>query len=400
MLRRGRSQPGPGGTVAAERSSTAIDPTAVASTATGAEIAQQPTLWRRVAEIVTGTAGELGPILAAAADPAHRLILTGAGSSAFAGEVIAPELARRLGRPVEVLHSTDLVATPALFGDDPRPTVLVSFARSGDSPESVAAVRLADALLSEVRHLVVTCNAEGQLARELGARSNDRVVLLPPETNDRGFAMTSSFTSMALATLLAFGVPVDVDGLARTAEDVLAGAYANAEALLSRQPDRLVALGSGSLKGLSRETALKCLELTAGDLMAVADSSMGFRHGPKAMLTDRSVAVVQLSSDPVTRPYDEDIATELIARLGADRVVVVSAQPLADDAFAGAQRWQLRGAEAQPDAVWALAALINAQAFALGASLAGGKTPDNPFPSGEVNRVVQGVRIHDLPEAR
>ena len=383
--------------MAPEQSSTPTDST---DTATGAEIAQQPAVWRRVGQLVTGAADELAPIIDAARDPRRRLILTGAGSSAFVGEVVAPELARALGRPVEVLHSTDLVATPALFSDDPRPTVLVSFARSGDSPESVATVRLADRLLPEVRHLVVTCNAEGQLARELGARNADRVLLLPPETNDRGFAMTSSFTSMALAVLLAFGVRAEVDALARAGDQVLAGAYQNAEALLRHQPDRLVALGSGALKGLARETALKCLELTAGDLMAVADSSMGFRHGPKAMLTDRSVAVVHLSSDPTTRPYDEDIAAELIARLGAERVVVVSAQPVPDDAFEGALRWQVPGSAGLPDGVWALAALINAQAFALTASLTGGKTPDNPFPTGEVNRVVQGVRIHELPEAR
>ena len=396
--------------MAAEKSSPATDSDpadaagveagAVAATATGAEIAQQPDVWRLVTDTVAGAADELAPIVAVAGDPAYRVILTGAGSSAFAGEVIAPALAQALGRPVEVLHSTDLVATPALLTDDPRPAVLVSFARSGDSPESVAAVQLADALLPEVRQLVITCNAEGRLARELGSRDTARVVLLPPETNDRGFAMTSSFTSMALATLLAFGVPVEVDALARAGTDVLAEAYRNAGALLRHRPDRLVALGSGALKGLARETALKCLELTAGELMAVADSSMGFRHGPKAMLTDRSVAIVYLSSDPVTRPYDRDIATELIARLGADRVVVVSALSVEDGDFAGAQRWQVPAAESLPDSAWALAALINAQAFALSASLAGGQTPDNPFPSGEVNRVVQGVRIHDLSEVR
>lgn len=386
--------------MAPEWSSTRPDPAVRDSTRTGTEIAQQPEVWRSVAATVSAATADLAPILAAAGDPGRRLILTGAGSSAFVGELIAPALAAELGRPVEVLHSTDLVATPALFDDDPRPAVLVSFARSGDSPESVATARLADRVLPEVRHLVITCNAAGQLAREFGAREADRMLLLPPESNDRGFAMTSSFTGMALAGLLAFGVPVDADALAAAGEQVLAEAYPDAERLLALQPDRLVALGSGALKGLARETALKCLELTAGGLMAVADSSMGFRHGPKAMLTDRSVALVHLSSDPLTRPYDEDIAAELIARLGADRVVLVSALPVDDDRAAGAQCWLVPGAQGLPDAAWALAALINAQAFALSASLALRLTPDNPFPSGEVNRVVQGVRIHQPPTAQ
>lgn len=43
--------------------------------------------------------------------------------------------------------------------------------------------------------------------------------------------------------------------------------------------------------------------------------------------------------------------------------------------------------------------MLLAQTLALAASLDHGMTPDNPFPGGEVNRVVQGVVIHALDAA-
>ena len=103
------------------------------------------------------------------------------------------------------MSTTDIVADPrGCFAED-LPTLLVSFARSGDSPESVAATELAEQCLSEVHHLVITCNEQGQLAREHSGRTTSYVLLMPPESNDRGFAMTSSFTGMTLAALLALG---------------------------------------------------------------------------------------------------------------------------------------------------------------------------------------------------
>jgi tagatose-6-phosphate ketose/aldose isomerase len=360
---------------------------------TGEEISQQPAVWRATARIVAERRSDVERLLAAALDdPRTRVLITGAGTSAFAGEVVAPDLSRRLGRQVEAVATTDVVSAPqsVLAGD--APVLLVSLARSGNSPESVAATEIVDALAPAVHHLVITCNAEGALARRFGDAENAVVVTLPPESDDRGFAMTSSFTSMALATLLCFGHEVDVEALADAATAVLADVTDLATAVAATAPQRLVYLGSGPLKGLAHESALKCLELTAGGLLALGDSSLAFRHGPKAVLDPATFAVVYLSGDPYTRSYDEDIAAELVAALGADRVAVVDA-----GGSAGARLWRVPRPAGWSDAVWALVAVIPAQATALACSVAAGRTPDNPFPGGEVNRVVQGVVIHPLP---
>ncbi|HUQ61499.1 SIS domain-containing protein [Lentzea sp.] len=363
---------------------------------TAEEIWQQPATWPRVAAAVEQVRPRVeGLVGAALADARTRVVLTGAGTSAFIGEVVAPALARHLGRPVETLPTTEVVADPLAAAVDDRPVLLVSFARSGNSPESLAAAELLHRLTPGLRHLVITCDPQGELGRRWAGADDAVVVALPEETNDRGFAMTSSFTGMALAALLAFGLDVDVDAVAREGTAVLGEAAERASAIAGAKPARLVYLGSGALRGLAREAALKSLELTRGEVVGIAESSLGFRHGPKSVLDDRTIAFVFLSTDPYARSYDVDIARELVQSLGADRVVVVGDADSGE--CGGAQVWPVRGSFTSPS-VWALVAVITAQTTALACSLALDMTPDNPFPGGEVNRVVQGVVIHEFPD--
>jgi tagatose-6-phosphate ketose/aldose isomerase len=236
------------------------------------------------------------------------------------------------------------------------------------------------------------------------------VLLMPQRSHDEGFAMTSSFTAMLLATLLVFrsadaaadaadagdaAAQATVEALAAAAEQLIAGRDRIA-ALAESVPKRVVYLGGGPLVGLARESALKLLELTAGRVVAYFDSSLGFRHGPKAVLDADSLAVVYRSADPYSAAYDEDIVSELRASLGHDRVLTVSAS---SGTVAGGADWVLGGLEALGDAYLAVAYVVFAQLFALDCSLALGLTPDNPFPDGDVNRVVKGVTIHPLPGA-
>jgi tagatose-6-phosphate ketose/aldose isomerase len=366
------------------------------------EIAQQPALWREVDRIVSASRDSLDAFLRPlVARRDLRVVLTGAGTSAFAGQVLQPALTRRLGRRVDAVATTDLVADPRGCLAEDVPTLLVSFARSGDSPESVAATALADQVLSEAYHLVITCNEQGRLAREHAELAKSHVLLMPPGSNDRGFAMTSSFTCMTLAALLALGGSA-YDGvaerLARAAESITESSAVDRTVgtLLERAPERIVFLGSGPLKGLAEESALKVLELTGGTLMAVAETSLGFRHGPKAVLNDRSVAVVYVSNDPYTRKYDQDIYAELRGNLPAGNVVRVCSDCGEGTEGTGADAWPLPGLDGVEDVALALSAVVYAQLIALRASLARGLRPDNPFPSGEINRVVQGVTLHSL----
>ena len=165
---------------------------------------------------------------------------------------------------------------------------------------------------------------------------------MPEGANDVGFAMTSSFTCMTLATWLTMRCSTADDGLAgrlaAATEEVLTAQSSAAQALAQRGYERVVYLGSGPLTGLARESALKLLELTAGGVIAYSNSALGFRHGPKAVLDNRTLALVYLSNDPYTRQYDLDIAAELRAALDPESVVVISAGGAGDG-----EPWHIEG---------------------------------------------------------
>lgn len=363
---------------------------------TVSEISQQPEVWRKAAAIVAAEKEQLDVFLAPLlGKPELRIILTGAGTSAFVGGVAAPELSRLLARRIEAIATTDLVSNPREYFAEDVPTLLVSFARSGNSPESVAATRLADACLRDVSHLILTCDPAGRLNQEHRNGAHSYVLLMPAEANDRGFAMTSSFTSMLLSVLLVLGVDSRaLDPAARAAEHIVNTGWDAISVIATDEYRRVVYLGSGPLAALAREAALKLLELTAGNVVSFHDSALGFRHGPKSVLDDHTLAVVFVSSDEHTRKYDLDILAELRAALDPARVVAVTARGVS---AGGDQLVATAGLDSLSDAVLAAVYAVVAQILGLSFALRVGTTPDNPFPGGSVNRVVQGVRIHALP---
>ncbi|WP_343603673.1 SIS domain-containing protein [Roseateles sp.] len=370
---------------------------------TAREIAQQPEVWRAVHALVASRREALDAFLQPLlARPDLRIVLTGAGSSAFIGQCLAPALLQQLGaRPgirVEAIATTDIVSSPAQCLQPGVPTLLVSFARSGNSPESLAAVDLADATVQDCHHLAVTCAAEGTLARRLGAHARAQVLLLPDETHDRAFAMTSSFTGMLLAAAWAFGLPLPTPQALGDAATRLLASEADRLVALSEQPfERVVVLGSNGLKGLAHEAALKILELTDGRLVALADSPLGFRHGPKTVLNERTLVLILMSNDSYTCRYDQDLLREL-RRQGRGRVVALSTAALNGTDALSEDDVLLDLPANVPDLALAPVALVFGQCLALLASLKLGITPDNPSASGTVTRVVSGVTIHPHPQ--
>ena len=185
----------------------------------------------------------------------------------------------------------------------------MSFARSGNSPESAAALTLAEQCVPDCQHLIVTCNAEGQLYRRGKLLENAYVLLLPEETNDHGFAMTSSFTGMMLAVALGFDLmPPERPGtLSRWAAELLDAQVPYITSLARAGFERVVYLGGQEFKGLAREAALKMLELSDGKIVALAETPLGFRHRPKTIVNGKTLIVMFLSNDPYARQYETDL---------------------------------------------------------------------------------------------
>ena len=369
---------------------------------TAREIAQQPQLWPEVARLVAADAGLTAFLAPLLSDPQLRVVLTGAGTSSFIGECLAPALARNGARRVAAISSTDIVSCPESSLLAGTPTLMVHFARSGNSPESVAAMELAEQLIERCAHLVVTCNGEGALYGRAGAMRHAHAVLLPEASNDRSFAMTSSFTGMLLAAATALAVlPLNgarIARLARLATLVMETSLPLLPSLVHMEFERVVYLGSNELKGLAREAALKMLELTDGAVTSIADSPLGFRHGPKTILNGRTLVVTFLSNDAHTRRYDLDLLKELRADAVAGRVIALASRALGEERAGTLMLGE--DAVTLSDLELCLPYAVFAQALAMRRSLSLGLSPDNPNAAGTVNRVVQGVTIYPYGDTR
>ncbi|MET3107792.1 tagatose-6-phosphate ketose/aldose isomerase [Oxalobacteraceae bacterium GrIS 2.11] len=360
---------------------------------TAAEINQQPAVWTDVAAVLAEHRAQLDAFLAPLLAQADlRIILTGAGTSAFIGKCIAPLMLNKLGRRVEAIPTTDLVSGPSLYFQASVPTLMVSFARSGSSPESLAAVELANQCCASIHHLIFTCNEQGELYLQTRKNKNGLAVLLPLATHDRGFAMTSSFTSMFYSACLAFKL-IDGAAISQAGSYVIANALPLIHRLVAKRFERVIYLGSNELRGLAEEAALKLLELSDGQVLATFDSPLGFRHGPKTMINDKTLVVVFLSNHETTRNYDLDLLRELQSDGKAGQIVALSAKADLEsnpDYFVVPQFDHANALEL------VFPYVVFAQLFALLQSLAQGNTPDQPSKSGTVNRVVQGVTIYPL----
>ena len=372
---------------------------------TAKEIIQQPDTWRESVKNLIKNKIEIKSFIDSfLSKKEFRIILTGAGTSAFAGEVCEPYLTSLLNKRVEAIATTDLVASPKSYFIKDIPTLLVSFARSGNSPESVHAVNLASQLVDDLYQIVITCNENGKLAKNTVNDEKSLLLLMPPQTNDLGFAMTSSFTTMVLNAMAVFNIDnienfsSDVDKLSNSVNDFIEDNIEKVTSLANEDFERIVYLGSSTSKGIARESALKVLELTAGKVNASYDTPLGFRHGPKSVVDDETVSVIYISNDEYTRKYDLDLAKEMLAHKKNDKVVIVGDNIEEDILNKTDYVFNVENINytVENEVLLPLQQIIFGQMLSFLKSVNLGITPDNPCPTGEVNRVVKGVILHDL----
>ena len=367
------------------------------------EIIQQPSIWKEEVEIVRENLEAIGNFIEKIDADKVKVVFTGAGSSEFVGNTLCSYVNSKVDIDVVSIPTTDIVSMPEQYLDENTATILVSCARSGNSPESVAAVEIADKLVKNIYHIFITCNAEGKLAQISKTGDNKFLLLMPERTNDKGFAMTGSFSSMVVAGVLVL-LRKDFEGMAervtyvanlvdRNIENILA----NAEQIAALDIERIVYLGDGAGKGLAEEVSLKVLELTGGKLASFYNTFLGFRHGPKSIVNDKTAIVCMMSNNEYTRIYELDLLKEFKNEGGKKKIIVLDTvhdeevKANADFYFSFADE-KLGEIE---DVFASLSYLVCGQLISLVKSASLGINPDNPCPTGEVNRVVKGVIIHE-----
>lgn len=368
------------------------------------EIRQQPNTWRRTYEMFSSAAGGVRDFLARVGPRAGERVrpsvyLVGAGTSDYIGRALASLLRREWRCEVQAVPSTDLLTDMDDYVIPARPYLWVSFSRSGDSSEGVAVVEAALERHPAVKHLIVTCNGVGRMAREFGGCENVLLLVLDDAVNDRGLAMTSSFSNMLVAgqclahvrDLAPYGLVVEE--LAARAEEFLGAAADAAAGLAAERFTKFCFLGTGALRAVAVESALKVVELTAGRVYTWSESYLGVRHGPLSAVDAGTLVVGFLSGDGRRRAYELDLLREVKGKGLAGRIVAVwpGAVPQTCEFDASLA---LGLAEGFDDQYRPPLDVIFGQLLGLFSSLGEGLKPDAPSPKGAISRVVAGVQIH------
>ncbi len=365
------------------------------------EIYQQPEVWQEAFEHYKAQAADIAAFLKKIEDKHDyiKVIFAGAGSSAYVGDTLTPYFRQIYDERkwnFNAIATTDIVANPLVYLKREVPTVLVSFARSGNSPESVATVDLAKQLVDDLYQITITCAAQGKLAQQAQGDEKNLLLLQPEASNDAGFAMTSSFSSMMLTALLVFDrvelvqKEAKVAALIQLSQDVLER-VADVQQLVDLDFSRVIYLGAGPFFGLAHEAQLKILELTAGQIATMYESPVGFRHGPKSLINQDTVVLVFGSADAYTKAYDLDLVREVAGDGIVRRLVLLTDR---EEQLEGVEQVVLSTQEPLGDSYRIFPYIVYAQLFALLSSLKVKNRPDTPSPTGTVNRVVQGVIIH------
>jgi tagatose-6-phosphate ketose/aldose isomerase len=369
------------------------------------EIAQQPETWLATFQRFRDRHAEILRFLQSAGaswDPVRRptVFLIGAGTSDYIGRSLAQLLRRCWHCEVLAVPSTDLLTHSEQWLVPGRNYLWISFSRSGESPEGIAVIERALKNHPGIHHLIVTCNAQGKMLKMADRRENVLAVPLPDEVNDCGLAMTSSFSNMVI-----FGQCLaHVDGLEgyekilrqtmKAGTNFLESASSCAVELAARDFSKACFVGSGPLKAIATESALKVLELTAGRIQTMSESALGLRHGPMAALDDQTVLVAYLSGDDKVLGYEIDLLEEIgRKRLVKTRVLVTAApnprlEDLAEHVLVHSPSAGIADDYRPPLDV------IFGQLLGLFCSLHYGLKPDCPSPNGAISRVVQNVLIH------
>jgi tagatose-6-phosphate ketose/aldose isomerase len=360
------------------------------------EICQQPWTWLRTCDRMIALRDGLRKDVAGI----RSLALTGSGSSEYAAECVCLQLQNELGICTDSISGGALLMYGGKTLPLGKPGLLVSLARSGDSPESSAAVELLLGMEPEFRHLVVTCNEQGSLARAWRAHEKVHVITLPAETQDKSLVMTSSFTNLLLAARF-IGMLERPDEyrklcerLSQITQELMRSSFDVLAKIAAADFRRAVFLGSGSRFAASREAALKMLELTAGRVTTLCETYLGFRHGPMSYVQEDTLIVCDLSCDSTIRAYELDLLQELDRKkLGLSKVIV--GENIPDSAVrAGDEVIECRGLNELGDEETPTVYVVVAQLLSFFRCLEEGLQPDSPSEGGIINRVVEKFPLH------
>ena len=366
---------------------------------TAKEIACQPELWTKTYDVIEKNYDNIKDFLKRVyLQKDLQIVLTGAGSSAFVGEVLEGVFQKYAGIKTSAIATTDLVTHPDYLLNCSGSILLISFARSGNSPESVKAVELVNHFCKNIFHLVITCNPEGELVKN-ASKDNTYILYMPPEADDKSLAMTGSFTAMLLSGLLIARIDelkklkAQVHSLSEYGKNIITKYTPELKVVSELDFKRAIFLGSGIFRGVARESHLKLQELTDGNVICKHDSFLGFRHGPKAVINEDTLIVYLFSNNDYVLQYEKDLVHSVNHGRKTLYSIGIMEHDIKDVNFD--LRIPLSYNSVSIDETFlTIASVLPAQILGFFKSLGLGLKPDTPSESGMITRVVQGVTTY------
>lgn len=371
---------------------------------TAGEIAGQPDLWTTIEQLFFQHYSQLQKFLTTAYKEVNNIIFAGAGTSAFIGLSLEGVFFRNTKIQSRAIPTTNIVSHPQDYFNAEQKSLIISFARSGNSPESTAALRLADMFSKKCFHLIITCNEKGSLAQY--KTSNQKYVFVLPEAaNDKSLAMTGSYTGMLLTGLMMAYIhqpsfiKMQVQKIKKAAACILSNSLSALQEIATKNFQRAVFLGSGNLFGTATEASLKLQELTDGKIICKEDTYLGLRHGPKAVIDNQTLVIYFFSNNSYVRQYERDLVAAM--KTGNKALYELGISEKQENAVSIDAQINFDSDENSiDDDFLPVCAIIAAQILAFYKSLNLGLSPDNPSVSGAISRVVQGVTIYPIKEKK
>lgn len=225
--------------------------------------------------------------------PWGEVFFIGCGSTYYLSLSAATIWQSITGQSTKALPSSELWNFPHSILTD-RPSMLLAISRSGETSETLQAIRVfreekGDDFAS------ITCYKDSPLA-DISSH-----LLVTQNADEKSVAQTRSFTSMYLLSQYAAGITAgdrelldEINTLPETFERLVADYKPLAKELGEKKSlDHFVFLGSGVNYGLACEAMLKMKEMSLS--ISEAFHFLEFRHGPKSMITPKTIVIGLLS---------------------------------------------------------------------------------------------------------
>lgn len=277
------------------------------------EIEAQPSTWEKVLSRDRQRIEDIEETL----NTVSEIILFGAGTSYYLALSASSVLQRMRGTNTKAVPSSEIIDFPEahIANQGKELKLFVGFSRSGETTETVEALKKVKNVDESNKTLAISCYPESPLVEE-----SERAIVTEM-AQEGSVVMTKSFSAMLLISYQLATMDGEEDRdlslLPDLGEVAIEKTSSLAGKLLKKDFDHFVFLGSGPHYGIACESMLKMKETALENTEAF--HSLEFRHGPKSTVGSNSLVTMYMTESG--REHEKVLLSEL-EDLGATTVAI------------------------------------------------------------------------------